>query len=279
MIKSAMQLKALIRNEAQNDSGKAQLLLRNYAMERFLERISQSKYRGNFILKGGMLISALVGVNNRATQDIDTTIQNFSLDEPTTRKIIAEIAAIPLGDNMSFEIKDVSNIMDEAEYSGLRVSMNAYLEKTRIPLKVDISTGDAITPRAIEYPFKLMFEQRSIPLMTYSLETVLAEKIETIISRASLNTRMRDFYDIYVLQQGETPFEIEMLKSAVKATSAKRGSAGRIQRYQEALTEIESSKVMAKQWETYRNKNSYAKGLAWRTVLESVKTLCCEAIA
>jgi len=229
MIKSAMQLKALIRNEAQNDSGKAQLLLRNYAMERFLERISQSKYRGNFILKGGMLISALVGVNNRATQDIDTTIQNFSLDEPTTRKIIAEIAAIPLGDNMSFEIKDVSNIMDEAEYSGLRVSMNAYLEKTRIPLKVDISTGDAITPRAIEYPFKLMFEQRSIPLMTYSLETVLAEKIETIISRASLNTRMRDFYDIYVLQQGETPFEIEMLKSAVKATSAKRGSAGRIQ--------------------------------------------------
>jgi len=279
MIKSAMQLKALIRNEAQNDSGKAQLLLRNYAMERFLERISQSKYRGNFILKGGMLISALVGVNNRATQDIDTTIQNFSLDEPTTRKIIAEIAAIPLGDNMSFEIKDVSNIMDEAEYSGLRVSMNAYLEKTRIPLKVDISTGDAITPRAIEYPFKLMFEQRSIPLMTYSLETVLAEKIETIISRASLNTRMRDFYDIYVLQQGENPFEIEMLKSAVKATSAKRGSAGRIQRYQEALTEIESSKVMAKQWETYRNKNSYAKGLAWSTVLESVKTLCCKAIA
>lgn len=279
MIKNAMQLKALVRNAAQNDSGKAQLLLRNYAMERFLERIALSPYQSNFILKGGMLVSALVGLDSRATQDIDATIRNFPLDENTAREVISQIAAIELQDNMRFEIKDISSIMDEAEYSGLRVSMNAYLESTRIPLKIDISTGDAITPRAVEYSYKLMFEQRSIPLMAYSLETVLAEKIETIISRAALNTRMRDYYDIYILQAANKPYDAETLRAAVSATSERRGSTEKLRNYHDALNEISGSSVMAAQWETYRKKNAYVGVLDWETALDSVIALCNAAIS
>lgn len=274
-----MQLKALVRNAAQGDSGKAQLLLRNYAMERFLERIALSPYQSNFILKGGMLVAALVGLDSRATQDIDTTIRNFPLDENTTREVISKIAEIELQDNMRFEIKDISSIMDEAEYSGLRVSMNAYLENTRVPLKIDISTGDAITPRAVEYPYQLMFEQRSIPLMAYSLETVLAEKIETIISRAALNTRMRDYYDIYILQATNKPYDAETLRKAVSATSERRSSTEKLRNYHDALNEISGSSVMAAQWENYRKKNVYVGSLKWETALDSVIALCNAAIS
>ena len=162
MIKTSRQLKDLIRNKAKGDSDKSALFIRNYGMERFLERVTLSKYKDNFILKGGMLVSAMVGLENRATMDIDTTIRNFPLDAEHARNIVEEIAAVEIDDNIRFSIKDVSNIMDEAEYGGVRLSLDAFLDTMKIPLKVDISTGDAITPAEIEYRYKLMFEQRYI---------------------------------------------------------------------------------------------------------------------
>ena len=184
MIKTSTQVKALIRNMAKSDSDKAQLLIRNYGMERFLERVSLSRYKDNFILKGGMLVSSMVGLDHRATMDIDTTIRNMPLGVPEAEAIVEEIAAVPVEDNVRFEIKDVSTIMDEAEYGGVRLSMDARLDTMRIPLKIDISTGDTITPAAISYRYKLMFEDRYIDLWAYNLETVLAEKIETVLSRS-----------------------------------------------------------------------------------------------
>ena len=203
MIKTSRQLKDLIRNKAKGDSDKSGLLIRNYGMERFLERVTLSKYKDNFILKGGMLVAAMVGLDNRATMDIDTSIRNLPLDTEHAKKIVEEIAAVKIDDNIRFEIKDISNIMDEAEYGGVRLSLTAFLDTMKIPLKIDISTGDAITPAEITYRYKLMFEQRYISLWAYPLETVLAEKIETVLSRGVLNTRLRDFYDLYILQQTE----------------------------------------------------------------------------
>ena len=200
MIKTSRQLKDKVRNMARGDSAKAQLLIRNYGMERFLERVSLSEHRDNFILKGGMLVSALVGLENRATMDIDTSIRNMPLDTIAAKAMVEEIIAVPVDDNIRFEINDFGTIMDDAEYSGVRISLNAFLDATRIPLKIDISTGDAITPAAVNYQYKLMFEERYITLWAYNLETVLAEKIETVLSRSVLNTRLRDFYDLYVLQ-------------------------------------------------------------------------------
>lgn len=169
MIKTAVQLKALVKN-------KANMLIRNYAMERFLERISLSKYRNHFILKGGMLVSHVVGLDNRTTMDIDTTIINYSLNKENIVCMIEEIIAIEIDDSMLFQIKSVEDIMEEHDYQGIRVKLECQLQNTRIPLKVDISTGDVITLKEINYIYQLMFEDRNIHILAYNIETILAEK-------------------------------------------------------------------------------------------------------
>ena len=199
MIHTARQLKDLVRNRSKGNSTLAQTLLRNYAMERFLERITMSPYKDNFILKGGMLVSAMVGLDTRMTMDMDTTLRNLHLSAEHAKQIVSEITSIQLDDNVRFEIKSAGEIMNEAEYTGIRIQLDAFLETMRTPLKIDISTGDVITPHEVEFSYPLMFEDRSIPIKAYNLETVLAEKIETVLSRGTENTRLRDFYDLYIL--------------------------------------------------------------------------------
>lgn len=279
MIKTSRQLKDLIRNMANGDSGKSQLLIRNYAMERFLERVALSKYKDNFILKGGMLVSAMVGLDNRATMDIDTTIRNFPLDCEHAKQIVEEIAATPIDDNIRFEMKDVSNIMDEAEYGGVRLSLDAFLDTTKIPLKIDISTGDVVTPAEITYHYKLMFEQRYISLWAYTLETVLAEKIETVLTRTIFNTRLRDFYDLYILQHAGMEIDTKTLAVALAATCRKRDSEKVLPEYHRILDEIETNAAMREFWESYQKKNSYAAGIAWETVMNAIRVLCDSCIS
>ena len=237
MIKTSRQLKALVRNLTKGDSLQAQM--RNYVMERFLERISLSKYRNNFILKGGMLVSAMVGLDTRSTMDIDTTIKNMPLSVENAREMIEEIIAVPIDDGMTFSIKSVGEIMDEAEYTGVRVNLEATLETMRTPLKVDISTGDIITPREVLYTFKLMFEERTISILAYNLETVLAEKMETVIARGVANTRLRDYYDLYILQNEYThAISMEQFKAAFLATCKKRNSIQLIAEGNKILKEL-----------------------------------------
>ena len=221
-----------------------------------------------------MLVSSMVGLDNRATMDIDTTIRNFPLDEDHAREIVEKIAAVEIDDNIRFSVKDVSTIMDEAEYGGVRLSLDAFLDTMKIPLKIDISTGDAITPAEIEYHYKLMFEQRYISLWAYPLETVLAEKMETILSRGVLNTRLRDFYDLYILQQTEKRIDRNTLSAALAATCRKLESETILPEYGRTLDEIYTSRVMRGLWENYQRKNNYAAGITWETVLNSVRSLC-----
>lgn len=274
MIKTSRQLKDKVRNMARGDSAKAQLLIRNYGMERFLERVSLSEHRDNFILKGGMLVSAMVGLENRATMDIDTSIRNMPLDTIAAKAMVEEIVTVPVDDNIRFEINDFGTIMDDAEYSGVRISLNAFLDATRIPLKIDISTGDAITPAAVNYQYKLMFEERYITLWAYNLETVLAEKIETVLSRSVLNTRLRDFYDLYVLQDTGLEIDKATLAAALTATARKRGSEQALVLYERTLDEIRISPLMREQWERYQGKNNYAAGIFWDDVISDIRALC-----
>ena len=274
MIKTSRQLKDKVRNMARGDSAKAQLLIRNYGMERFLERVSLSEHRDNFILKGGMLVSALVGLENRATMDIDTSIRNMPLDTIAAKAMVEEIIAVPVDDNIRFEINDFGTIMDDAEYSGVRISLNAFLDAPRIPLKIDISTGDAITPAAVNYQYKLMFEERYITLWAYNLETVLAEKIETVLSRSVLNTRLRDFYDLYVLQDTGLEIDKATLAAALTATARKRGSEQALALYERTLDEIRISPLMREQWERYQGKNNYAASIVWDDVISDIRALC-----
>ncbi len=176
MIHTSRQLKALVRNKSHGDNTKATTLIRNFVMERFLERISLSKYSDKLILKGGLLIASMVGLDNRATMDMDTTIRNYNLSTEDAKKMMEDIIAIPLEDRIQFIIKSVGSIMDEAEYPGIRFKLEATLDMMKTPLKIDISTDDVITPKEVNYKYKLMFEERSIPVLAYNIETVLAEK-------------------------------------------------------------------------------------------------------
>ena len=273
---TARQLKDLIRNLSKKKSADAQILMRNYMMERFLERISLSEYKDKFILKGGMLVAAMVGLDARATMDLDATIKGANVSLTDVETIISNIIAIPIDDGVSFRIKRISEIMEEADYPGVRVSMETKFDGVITPLKIDISTGDVITPKEIRYRFNLMLEDRTIEVWAYNLETVLAEKLETVISRNVTNTRMRDFYDIYILQKlhGEQ-LNKEILWNAVVATAKKRGTLEQIESgdIREIFDEIETSSVMEKLWKTYQKNYSYAVDISWHIVMESVRYL------
>ena len=274
MIKTARQLKDLIRNLSREKSADAQLLMRNYMMERFLERISLSEYRDKFILKGGMLVAAMVGLDARSTMDLDATVKGANVNVEEIENLISAIVSVPIDDGVKFQLKSISEIMDEAEYPGIRVSMTTTFDGVVTPLKIDISTGDAITPREVRYSFKLMLEDRSIDIWAYNLETVLAEKLETIITRTTTNTRMRDFYDIYILDQlhGNT-LNRQTLYDALLATAKKRGTERHLAEAVDVLNEVESSPVMQKLWESYRRKFSYAADLEWSIIMGAVCSL------
>ena len=274
MIRTATQLKDLIRNLSKKNSADAQILMRNYMMERFLERISLSKYRDKFILKGGMLVAAMVGLDARSTMDLDATVKGIDLNLDGVADLIAGIVSVPIDDGVTFRVNKISEIMDEAEYPGIRVSMTTVFDGVVTPLKVDISTGDAITPKEVRYSFKLMLEDRFIDIWSYNLETVLAEKLETIITRATINTRMRDFYDIYILEQlhGNT-LNTQILHDALLATARKRETEGHLAEAKEVFAEVEDSPVMQQLWTAYRKKFSYASDLEWNIVMKAVRIL------
>ena len=276
MIHSSKQLKDLIRNLSKEVGIEAHVLIRKYMMERFLERVSSSKYNGSFILKGGMLVAAFVGVEARATMDIDTTIKGIPVTIVDMERTITEISNIDLDDNVKFRIKKVSEIMDEAEYSGIRFSIDALLDGAVIPLKIDISTGDVITPREIAYSYKLMFEDRTIPIMTYPIETVLAEKLETVISRSITNTRMRDFYDIHILLKSQN-INVDILALALERTAKKRGNFSLLENAESVLKIVKSDEDMKRLWNIYQKKFKYAGEYTWDEVIHSVRELSIEA--
>jgi predicted nucleotidyltransferase component of viral defense system len=277
MIKTSKQLKDLIRNLSRKKSADAQILLRNYMMERFLERISVSSYKDRFILKGGMLVAAMVGLDARSTMDLDATVKGFDVNVEDVEDIIRSIISIPLEDGVAFRVKGISEIMEGAEYPGIRVSMETVFDGVVTPLKVDISTGDMITPHEIRYRFKLMLEDRYIEAWAYNLETVLAEKLETVISRNVSNTRMRDFYDIHVLYQihGER-ITASILHDAFVATAEKRGTLRQMEDVVSIFDEIEQSPAMEKYWESYQKKYPYAADISWHIAMDSVRALYLE---
>lgn len=272
---TSTQLKALIRNLSKGKSVQAEIILRNFMLERLLERISLSPFRDNFILKGGMLVAAMVGIDTRSTMDMDATIRGISFTKEDLEQALKAILAYPVDDGVTMSIKGFENIRDESEYPGIRVSIEAMLDKTRQIMKVDITTGDMITPRAIEYSFRLLFEDRSISILAYNLETVLAEKLETIFSRGTTTTRMRDYYDVHILTTlRRQDINWNLFSEAFKNTAEKRGSLRRLlEARQDIMNEIERSPVLADLWIRYQQKNSYALDLTWMQAIASVKGL------
>jgi len=272
-MRTSTQLKALIRNLSKKSNVETEILLRNFMMECFLERISVSDYKHNFILKGGMLIAAMVGIDARTTMDMDATIKGQTLSKSELSEIIQDILTIQIEDGAEFSIRGIEEIREEADYPGYRVSIGAVFDKTRQMLKIDITTGDPVTPREMEYDYKLMFEDRTISIMAYNLETVLAEKLETIITRGVTNTRMRDFYDIYVLTNTQT-FDVKIFKTALVNTAEKRGTTNQMStETMNTIDFIMENDIMADLWGKYQKKYFYAADITWAMVINAVKNL------
>ena len=268
------QIKGRIKSVAKQNNADARTLMRIYMMERFLERLAQSEYRDNFIIKGGILVTAMIGVAHRSTMDIDTSMKNLNLSAEDALRVVNQVKDIDLDDGVSFEVKDVSNIMDEMEYPGIRVTMNANVGRLITPLKIDISTGDVITPRAIEFNYDLLLEDRSISLWSYNLETILAEKLQTVLARGILNTRMRDFYDIRMLVDTyEDKVNKAVLKDAFAATCKKRGTDNLQEQAEEIIKIIEADEQLQVLWRAYQKKYSYAADIDYASVIRGVRKL------
>ncbi len=270
-MKNAMQLKAYVKNLAKEKNISAQIVLQNYMLERLLERISISEYHDNFILKGGFLLAAMVGLDTRATMDMDATIKGLPVTKETISEMFGEICKIHIDDDINFEFSGIVDIREDDEYGGYRVSLSGNYPPMAVPLKIDITTGDKITPHEMVYSFNLMFEERSINVLAYTVETILAEKLETIISRGDQNTRPRDFYDVYILNTLQKQnIDSKILKDAFSATVKKRGTEHIVANYKEIIETVASSTVMNNQWTRYQKEFDYAKDIQFEDTCTAV---------
>lgn len=271
-MKTSEQLKALIRNFSANKNVDTGTILQKFIQERFLERVSVSKYKDNFIFKGGMLIAAIVGISSRTTMDVDATIKGQTLTELEIIKIINDILNVSVDDNVVFTFRNIEEIREDDDYPGYRVSIDSVFDKTRQTLKVDITTGDIVTPREVEFYFPLMFENRTINIMAYNLETILAEKFETIITRGVTNTRMRDFYDIYILTTTQA-FDNKIFVTALKNVAQKRDTIEQMTNTKNVIQTIAESVSVNNLWNRYQKKYNYAANVTWDMVIEALNEL------
>ena len=270
---NAMSLKAKIRNIAKQKNIPAQVILQNYMFERLLVRLSASEYKEKFVLKGGMLVAAIVGLDNRATMDLDTTLKNLPLTPDAICSALEQVCAVPFGDGVAFEIGTISPIREDDIYGGYRVMLNAKYDTIVTPLSIDVSTGDAITPNPVEYTFSEIFDdEKSYRLWAYNIETVMAEKVETILRRGVFNTRPRDFYDAYILATTQR-FDKALFAEALKATAAHRGTTEQIADIPTIMKNIEESSELRAMWDKYRKQFAYAEEITYEMIINDLKQL------
>lgn len=273
MSSKTMSLKAKIRNYAKNNRLAAQVVLQNYMFERFLARLSRSEYRDKFVIKGGMLIAAIVGLATRSTMDLDTTLKGLPLTKEKILDAVNTIIKIDLGDDVSFETKNIEPIRKDDIYGGYCVRINANYDTIDTPLSIDVSTGDVITPGAVLYEFGGIFDESvQFSLWGYNIETVMAEKAETILSRGVFNSRPRDYYDSYILSMTQA-YDRQLFEDALSATAEHRGSTESIADRSEIIERISESKDLQNMWEKYQQRFNYASGIEYADIMKALREL------
>ena len=261
-------LKGKIKSFSEKNNLKAQEVLQMYFFERFLARLEKSRYRVNFIIKGGFLISSIIGIQNRTTMDIDTTIKGLPVKEEIIKEIILEILNIEVNDGIEFVLGKIENIREISEYENYRLHLTANFEKIKNPLKIDITTRDIIIPSEIEYSYETIFKKR-LNILAYSLETLIAEKYETIIKRNITTTRLRDFYDIYMIfKLKNDKIDVNNLKQSIWETAKNRNSMEEILESKEILEDIKNDEYLNKQWNIYKNENKYVDNIQFSEILK-----------
>ena len=273
MSSKAMSLKAKIKNYAKSSNIAAQVVLQNYMFERFLARMSESEYSEKFVIKGGMLIAAIVGLDTRSTMDLDTTLKNLPLTEEKVVEAVTNICSIDLGDDVNFETVSIAPIRKDEKYGGFCVRINAVYDTIVTPLSIDVSTGDVITPSAVQYEFGGIFDDNvRIKLWGYNIETVMAEKVETALRRGIFNTRPRDYYDIYILGTTQK-YDKKLFREALAATAVHRGSTENIADITAILAVISSSDELQDMWSKYQKKFAYARDITYEQIMKVLEKL------
>ncbi len=268
---NAMQMKAYMKMEANKLSVSSAALLQNYMLERLLERISLSKYSKNFVLKGGMLISAIVGLDSRSTMDMDTTLRNLPLSDKLLLNAFEKIFLIYIDDGIAFKFTKIEPIREDDAYGGFRVSLIARYDTISAPLKIDITTGDAITPREIDFTYQLMFQENEISVLAYPIETILAEKYETIIRRSVLNTRIRDYYDLHVLYRLKyAQINLQTLRKAITMTAVNRKSLDLLLPYEQVIQSISIDPQLERLWKAYQKEYVYAAEISFADLIDTL---------
>ena len=271
-MKTPEQLKGSIRSMAAKKNLRAQEVLQMFLFERVLERLANSTYKDNFILKGGLLISSMIGVSERTTMDMDTTVRGIQMEEDEIVKAVKEIISVDVGDGINFEYESIEPIREDDAYNNFRVHLRAKYGKIDSPMKIDVTTGDVITPAAIQYDFPMLFEDKSVPVMAYTLETILAEKYETILRRNVGTSRARDYYDLHTLfRSRKDEIRPDVLKAAVLHTAKKRDSVKDIEDWQEIIADIKNEPLMQSLWDNYVAENQYIVELSFEEVLKTVE--------
>ena len=261
-MKTSEQIKGAIRNISKKTGVNPNSLLQMCLFEGILEKLSKSKYSKNIILKGGLLISSLIGVDMRSTMDMDTTIRGIPLNEESISNILNEILAIKIDADIQYKLIKLSPIRQEDVYEDFCASISCVFGKINAILNIDITTGDVITPREMNYSYSKILEEGTIPIMTYTIETILAEKFETISSRNITTTRARDFYDLYMLYGiYKDKIDKDTLQKAIERTSKYRGSFETVLQYRAIVDLFRESEMPKELWEKYKKNNPYAKDI------------------
>ena len=274
MIKNKDSLKVKVSNLALSTNIPNKYLIQSFMFEALLKRISVSKYKDKFIIKGGLLLSSIFGVNLRSTMDLDTTIKGLPLDRTTITKVINEIISIDLKDNIKLEIENIKDIREEELYSGFNINLKAEFDGLRTNLMIDITTGDVITYKEVQFEYKTLFDNEIVNIMTYNYETIIAEKFEAIISRNIDNTRMKDYYDLYMFVNLKwDDIDKTILRKAIFNTSEKRETLNYIENADKYIELINEDSKLKSLWKNYQNNYVYAKDISFENTIAAIKVI------
>ena len=274
MIKNAKSLKDQAKNIAKENNISIQQVLQNYMFERILERLSKSKYKENFIIKGGLLLSSIMGINLRTTMDIDTNVTGINLEKEELLKILNEILNIDIGDNVSFIIEKIEDIKQEEYYGGYKFKITGIYENIKIKFHIDISTGDVITPKAIEYKYKKIFDSSYIDILSYNQETIIAEKLQSILEKKLTNSRMKDYYDLYFFVNYKwDSIDKETLSKAIIRTFSARNSITELRNIKETIQTLENNPFLNRLWLDYSQKHEYSKNISFNDTIKAIEVI------
>lgn len=274
MIKNASSLKDNARNVAEKNDISIGQVLQNYMFERVLERLSQSKYKENFVIKGGLLLSSIMGINLRTTMDIDTNIVGINLQKENLLKILEEILSLDIGDKVLFKIEKVEDIKQEEYYGGYKFKILGIYENIKVRFHIDVSTGDIITPRAIQYQYKKLFDNEYIDILSYNQETIIAEKLQAVLERKLTNSRMKDYYDLYFFVYYKwSEIDKEILVEAIIRTFATRNSITELKNISETIKSLQGNEFLNRLWLDYREKHHYSKNINFEDTIKAIEII------